>query len=553
MPELTKGQRIWLHGLVLQYFPNVFMPHLVELFSKFTRFAINGPLMLPGHLQFLNDHGNAEIEFDVPAMFGDDLLLRLINRKYLADLQSEARLRTFDVLEFLIRKEFEARIRAEESHFLRYFSLVCPGRTYAEDAPDLFIKMIAKNIDEFDPINNCYKVKFADIILHKPKSINEAYQLFAHRLYSLRRFGIWKEAADPAYTSPPDYKTLMKHFFEHLGQMIPFYRNILQHDGYFSSKKPSDPEILNKERDKGILRVAFAEMVYNELETVPNQGDIRIPTVPDDLINNIQRQSNKQWLFKQNKKADLPSFNDSEETRIREIFKEILERLPSPFLSKKTEAVLESANAPKGKGDSHEKLWALYEELLCNPDNLNFLNMPAIQKILTKNVRRKLSSLYWKQYVSSMDAPLSFDSNGNEITLHSLQNESVLNDGCKLSVEEELIEKETVKETKETMEDILTYIKTQFTDASDDEFIKILMDDVKTYMNWKKSLQPADIARIQANELTYYAIRGPNNRYNLFRQYQILKKPPTAPCLTIEDFQEKIINVSHYIKAKING
>lgn len=546
MPELTDKQKDWLDRKFLEYFPHVFLSHSTELFLKYTRFAENGPLSLPSHLKLLNDNGVAEIEFDIPQLLGDDAFRRLINRNHLADLQIEAEIRTFDIHEFLIRKDFEAQIRAEDSQFLHQFCLVCPGRTYTEDVPDLFIKIISTAYDEYDPIKGTYQINYAGISLHKQSSIIEAYRRFAHKIYTLRRFGMWRETTIQGYISPSDYEKLNEHFFEYLEQIIPFYENILQQNKkYFSKEKTSDPEIFYEERNKGILRVAFAEMIYNVLETVSNRGNIRVPTAPNVLIRNITRQSNKKWLFKQNKKADLPGFKEGDETIIRKIFNDISVYLSSPFLSKKTKAILESANAPKGKGDPYEQLWALYEELLCNPDNQNFLNMPTIQNIFTEGVRRKLSSLYWQQYISSMDAPLSFDSNGNEITLHSSQNKSVLKVDGQMPIKDEVI-------TKETLGDILAYIKTQFTDEADAEFIKILMIDVKTQIDRMKSLKPSDNERILTNEFTPYVIGGTNNPRPLFDQYIHLRSPTSAPCLTKGEFTEKIINVSHYIQEKLN-
>lgn len=554
----TEDQEDWLDKKFLEFFPHVFLSHSTELFLKYTRFAKNQPLSLPEHLIFYNK-GIAEMEFDVPEMLGDASFLRLINRNYLAVLQIEARRRTFDVYEFLIRQDFEVQIRAEERDFLHQFSVVCPGRTYTEDVPDLFIKMIARAIDEFDPIMGAYQINFAGILLHKPSStqkakpssIRKAYQNFAHKVYSLRRFGIWRETTEPGYISPPDYETLNKDLFKYLEQEIPFYRDILCHNNkYFSTEKTSNPEIYYEEHNKGILRVAFSDMVSNELET-KYYNNIYIPADPDDLIGKIRSKSNKKSLFKQNKKADLPTFDGGDGTTIRKIFNEISMHLSSPFLSKKTKAILESVNAPSGKGNPHDQIWALYEELLCNPDNQSFLNMPEIQNILTKSVRRKLSSLYWKQYISSMDAPLSFDSKGNEITLHGSQDKSVFDDDGKISIDDKVI-------NKKTLEDILTYIKTQFTDRSDAKFIKLLMIDVKTQIKRMRSLKLSDNERILTNELTDYFIKGHNNKNSNLDQYIELKSPIGMPCPTEKEFREikkeftkKIKNVSHYIQEKL--
>ena len=425
MPELTFKQQDWLDRLFLRYFPRV-TNYPIEIFNKFLRFAGETPLVLPDHLQFKNEKNpNIPImEFDIPEMLEDEPFISLI-KGYLDELSKEARKKLLDELKTEVKKRefdiFEYLIRKEEKHFsIEFHNKFKSAGTYKEDVPQLFFDKLDENsiLGEYNHEEECFTWDFSGLFRHSPHNIYYAYQLFAHKVYNLRGFGVSEKQ------TTTEYEALNKYFLnDYLKKEIPYYKNLHHKANSFSARS----------KQCNINRLGtYAELVNKELSVTVGDTDIHIPTDTAILINNIKRQSNDKWLDLQNSKIMNLVISESHQTTIRKKFNEIIEHLDSELISPDTKmrlkkadapkAKLTRANAPKGEGGIFDKYKAL-RKLLNNPDNKDFLCLPEIKKIITSKFEEIMDENEKKLSTLSIDCPVN-DEDGDKTTLRNILDQS---------------------------------------------------------------------------------------------------------------------------------
>jgi hypothetical protein len=466
MPDLTAEQIRWIRNLYSEYFPHDNLCYPIRVFRDYLRFAKVEQLVLPRHLQFFDKRNSSvpELEFDIPAMLGDLLFLRLINNSYLVDLQSKARREEFNVFGYLVRRDFGVSIRKEERRFHRFFISKAFKRIYRFKRirtggtliPELFFKCLddKANTSSFD--NSRYIWNFSSILFHKPHNIREAYQRFAHAIYTLRLFGIWKGI------KTRNNKTLKEHLYDHLKKNIPFCRKILsQSDNIFYDKKGNDPKLTWSERKKSKFRTSFDEMVNNVLETDVGEKGICLPTDTRALIMSIKGGSNKTCLTLWESKIGLPDFSDSERGTIREKFNEIIPYLSSVNLSQESRERFKRVIAPRAKGKARDEDSGLFferldamNELLRDMDSRKFLCEPEIKKIFTPAFIKKLDDLLIRK-------PLSL----NKLIDESDEDKGTIEDKIgspEPDVSQGIVDEEMNIENKKTMEIVRICAEKQF-------------------------------------------------------------------------------------------
>jgi len=290
----TLPQINWLKKLFLAYFPHVSIHDCpMDIFNGYLRFATTEqPLILPLHLQF-----NGELELDVPKMLGEEPFLGLVKKEYLKELREKINRepKPYDIFGHLMQKD--------EALFVAKFKDLHPTYSdHEENAYKLFKEKAfwghGGNIGKYDAVLNGFTWDFTGMFsLHKPKEIYDAYRYFAHKVYNLRAFGMWREEKEASYKAPADYAPLRSHLDDYLKDSIPFYHEILRkRDSYLKTEKTNAWKMSAEEVLNSNLIGAFAEMVNNELETVTKGTEIHSPTAPVRLIESIANKSNVTWL-----------------------------------------------------------------------------------------------------------------------------------------------------------------------------------------------------------------------------------------------------------------
>jgi hypothetical protein len=410
VPELTLKQKIWLRNTFREYFSckytsckNFFyIDHRIipiEKFNDYLRFADDKRFTaLPEHLKLVD--GINSIGLDFPEMLGHQPFLGLIREDRLEEIQDKVRQGFCDIIS-------ESLEEIEVDFHANFRQRIKSAHAYNEYVPELFLKKLRDYniLGEYDDKRNRFIWDFSRISSHRPPNIYEAYERFAHSVYTLRLF--WKEK------EPTDYETLFKWFNQYLGGFekhdvhlhveadlprranFPFYRRLLQkywdYEGIImKTKEPLSEEFLEKvEYNTNLLR-AHVEMVEKALQTAIGRQALNIPTDREALISRIRKQSNKPWLLKQDSKHDS-DFTDTERGTIGENFNTIAIILSSEYLSKKSKEILANACISKRGGDIHVIKNAIYE-ILHDPDNREFLCEPYVEGILTKDFIGKLEN-----------------------------------------------------------------------------------------------------------------------------------------------------------------
>ena len=199
------------------------------------------------------------------------------------------------------------------------------------------------------------------------------------------------------------------------------------------------------------------------------------------------------------------------------------------MLSSKTKAKLETANAPKGKGDVYEKLWAMVE-LIKDPESQSFFDIPEINKQFIEYVKDNIKILYGQVNEASLNEPVYVSSDGSVVKRGDSLASSLP------SVIEELEYK-----------NILSIVQKQIPCG---KFSELLTSEIQKLLN--RDIPLADKIRLLGKNLTYYETKDLKNKNSAYNQYQKLKEPAINH-LTVEVFEEKLFKVLHKIKEMLES
>jgi hypothetical protein len=544
MPELTIEQIRWINqlgwarNLYSKYFPHDSLCYSTEVFRKYLRFAKDQQLVLSPHLQFPEETDKEkELEFDIPKMLGEPPFLRLINENYLVDLQTKAKREVFNIFGYLVRKEFGDLICKEENRFHRFFIFIACKRKYRFKriridtvVPELFFKYFDGKDNTSSYENGRYIWNFSGMLFHKSKSILEAYQRFAHKTYTLRRFGICRRL------KRRNDKALKGHLYDYLKKNIPFCRTILsQSDNIFELKKGANPKLIRNERWKSKLRTAFGEMVDNLLETDIGKIGLYLPTDIKALFINIKAVSKKSILDLWESKIGLPDFKAGEIDGIRDKFNEIIPYLSSVNLSHKSRARFKRVIAPRAKkgkariedsGVFFERLDAMYE-LLLDQDSREFLNEPEIKKIFTPNFINELVNLLKR-------IPISLNALIDEADEDKGTIENLITSGAP-DVSTPVLENEKNNEIKKIMEIVRVCTEKLFSNITDDEFVDKLVNFYDSFLRLRHDIPP----EIWVNHLE----GRPHSIEKMFKYYKNIDKIEVIHQPELKIFRKKILDI----------